>query len=214
MNTSIYEAKLLAKGKLVSLKKDKKLNTRNMILETAEGLFKKYGIESSGIKKIMNEIGLTVGGFYSHFKSKDDLIKNSLNRSLESTMKDLLENSAQKQGKDRINSILGIYLGEDHSNNIEEGCPIAAMNSDITRCNDEIKKEVENFFDSFYLAIKDDVTKMNEENEQSVEFSREDFYVYLSMSLGSVVMSRIVTDKNLSSQILKGAKEKILRDFA
>lgn len=195
----------------MSAKKEKKLNTRIKILETAENLFKKYGIESSGIKKIMNEIDLTVGGFYSHFKSKDDLIKNSLKRSLNSIMKQLLSGSSQKEGKERIKNILNVYLGEEHSGNIEHGCPIAAMSSDITRCNEEIKKEVEHYFDSFFEEIKPDIEKLNTDTNHN--FDREDFYTYLSMSMGSVIMSRIITDKKLSSHILEKTKEKILRDF-
>ena len=182
-----------------------------MILETAESLFKKYGIESSGIKKIMNEIGLTVGGFYSHFKSKDDLIKNSLNKSLNSIMADLLEASSTNKGKDRITRILSVYLGEIHSQNIENGCPIAAMATDISRCNDEIKDEVTHYFDSFYEEIKEDVARLNQDTNH--HFNREDFYTYLSMSMGSVIMSRILNDKNLSRKILEGTLNKIIKDF-
>jgi TetR/AcrR family transcriptional regulator, transcriptional repressor for nem operon len=196
---------------MLSSKKEKKLNTRNMILDTAQSLFKKYGIESSGIKKIMNEIGLTVGGFYSHFSSKDDLIKNSLHQSLNSIMKTLLVESAQDSGKSRIARILSVYLGQAHSENIEHGCPIAAMASDISRCNDDIKSEVETYFDSFYESIKDDVDQLNMESNH--KFNREDFYTYLSMSMGSVIMSRIIMDKDLSVKILEGTREKILKDF-
>lgn len=182
-----------------------------MILDTAEGLFKKYGIESSGIKKIMNEIGLTVGGFYSHFKSKDDLIKTSLNQSLNSIMKDLLEKSSQDSGKLRIARILSVYLSDIHSQNIERGCPIAAMATDITRCSEDIKNEVEHYFDSFYEEIKEDVAQLNKMTNH--DFKREDFYIYLSMSMGSLIMSRIITDPELSKNIREGALKKILRDF-
>lgn len=182
-----------------------------MILETAESLFKKYGIESSGIKKIMNEIGLTVGGFYSHFKSKDDLIKSSLNKSLNSIMKELLDQSSTDEGRLRIVRILSVYLGEIHSQNIENGCPIAAMATDISRCNDEIKNEVTHYFDSFYEEIQDDVEHLNKETNH--EFNREDFYTYLSMSMGSVIMSRILPDKELSRKILHKTLNKILKDF-
>lgn len=195
----------------MSEKSNRKNNTRSKILDTAETLFKKYGIESSGIKKIMSEIGLTVGGFYSHFKSKDDLIKNSLNKSLNSTMKELLGISSGLKGKDKISKMLGVYLGKEHRDNLEMGCPIAAMASDISRCNDDIKKEVEIYFDAFYNEIKPDVQNIVTNEGQKV--TREDFYVYMSMSLGAVMMSRICKDDHLSEVILSSSRKKILKDL-
>jgi TetR/AcrR family transcriptional repressor of nem operon len=200
----------LIKGLNLNSKFDRKNNTRNMILETAETLFKKYGIESSGIKKIMNEIGLTVGGFYSHFKSKDDLIKNSLNRSLNSIMRELLDHASHYEGKEKIIKILDIYLGVEHKNNIERGCPVAAMASDISRCNEEIKKEVVLYLDNFFEEIKTDVEKLSL-GERKI--TREDFYVYMSMSLGAVMMARICQDEVLSNNILASTKKKILQDL-
>ncbi len=195
----------------MSIKKTKKSQTRNLIIETAESLFKLKGIESSGIKKIMSEIGLTVGGFYSHFNSKEDLVKISLKNSLKTIMSKLLEVSKGDHGHARIAKILEYYLSVEHSKDIENGCPMAAMASDLSRCSDEVKGEVEYYLHNFYKTIEQDVQEINKSSGKN--FSEEDFFSYMSMSLGAVMLSRMIKDQKLSEKILQSSKEKIIKEI-
>jgi TetR/AcrR family transcriptional repressor of nem operon len=126
-------------------------------------------------------------------------------------MKQLLHHASHYNGKEKIAKILDAYLGPEHRDHIEAGCPIAAMASDISRCNDEIKKEVEIYLDSFYEQIKPDVEALCLNGTKKI--TREDFYVYMSMSLGAVMMARICQDESLSRTILESSKQKILKDL-
>jgi TetR/AcrR family transcriptional repressor of nem operon len=195
----------------MGIKKSKKTQTRNLIIDTAESLFKLRGIESSGIKKIMNEIGLTVGGFYSHFSSKDELVRTSLKKSLKSIMKILLERSEGYTGHQRIEKILEFYLSTEHSKDIENGCPMAAMSSDLSRCSDDIKGEVEEYLHNFYKTIEKDVSVINSQTNKN--FCEEDFFSYLSMSLGAITLSRIIKDEKLANKIINASREKILKEI-
>ena len=195
----------------MTLKNSKKSQTRNLIIETAESLFKRRGIESSGIKKIMSEIGLTVGGFYSHFSSKEDLVKTSLEQSLKTIMIKLLSASKGHNGQERIAKILEFYLSPEHSQDIENGCPMAAMASDLSRSSDDVKGEVEHYLHNFYKTIEKDVQEINKGSGKN--FTEEDFFSYMSMSLGAVMLSRMIKDKKLANKILESSKEKIINEI-
>src|SRR3954447_13736831 len=94
---------------------------RERIVETAAQLFRERGFEGIGVADLMREAGLTHGGFYGHFSSKEDLIAEASARALMRSLA-LLSNAAEKAPADPLPAIAGAYLSTRHRDKPGEGC--------------------------------------------------------------------------------------------
>src|SRR6187549_1642900 len=103
--------------------------TRERILEAASRLFRQHGIAAVGLAKIMAEAGLTVGTFYTHFKSKEALLREALLRSLDARHEAL----EQVFHAADLETVLRAYLSPEHRDSPGSGCPIAALASEVAR---------------------------------------------------------------------------------
>src|SRR5256714_2653432 len=102
--------------------------TRERILEAASRLFREHGIAAVGLAKIMAEAGLTVGTFYTHFKSKEALLREVLSRSLDA------RHEALPQDLDGdVEIAVRAYLSPEHRDQAGTGCPVAALASEVAR---------------------------------------------------------------------------------
>ncbi|NTX17372.1 TetR/AcrR family transcriptional regulator [Myxococcus sp. CA056] len=103
--------------------------TRERILEAATRLFQKLGIDAVGLAKVMAEADLTVGTFYTHFKSKGALVREALARSLQARHEVLVR--ALRDGD--VETAVRAYLSPEHRDAPEGGCPVAALAPEIAR---------------------------------------------------------------------------------
>jgi TetR/AcrR family transcriptional repressor of nem operon len=122
---------------------DRKQATRRKILDAALTVFRRDGYEGAGVDAVMAEAGLTAGGFYAHFKSKEalfaeafvDAIKNArLIRGLE---------SEGVEGPERIRQIVGKYLSPAHRRFVTKGCPMPPLLSELSRQSEPIRRDFE-----------------------------------------------------------------------
>lgn len=108
-----------------------KAQTRQRIVEAAASAFRKAGVTQIGVGELMRRAGLTHGGFYAHFDSKDELVAEALAHA----MKDSRANLDRLQG-DAAKGLLeaaNAYLSPEHASHPEMGCPIAALGPELTR---------------------------------------------------------------------------------
>ena len=89
----------------MSQKSLQKIESKERILNVASRLFKKHGYAATGIDQIMNEAGLTAGGFYAHFKSKTDLLEQSIEHSLNNSRQLLIRDTEHLTGNEKIKTI-------------------------------------------------------------------------------------------------------------
>jgi TetR/AcrR family transcriptional repressor of nem operon len=127
--------------------KDDAAETRQQILRSASTEFRKHGFDRVSVNDVMAAAGLTHGGFYRHFESKEHLIAESccaaLDTQLYSTEKYLQKNSDQV----KLKSLLERYLSPSHRDNPATGCALAALASEIARSNTQTRKGATNGFD-------------------------------------------------------------------
>src|SRR3954467_1835598 len=105
---------------------------RERIVEAAARLFRERGFDGIGVADLMNEAGLTHGGFYGHFSSKDDLIAEASARALGSSLAQFSE-LARRRAADPLAAIATAYLSKGHRDNPGEGCVLAALGADVSR---------------------------------------------------------------------------------
>src|SRR5688572_5458903 len=103
--------------------------TRERILEVASRLFRAHGIEAVGLAKIMAEADLTVGTFYTHFKSKEALLRETLLRTLQGRHQTI----EQALRENDLESTVRAYLSPAHRDATGTGCPVAALVSEVGR---------------------------------------------------------------------------------
>src|SRR5258708_12715912 len=113
--------------------RDKAAENRERIVDTASRLFGEKGFDSVGVDAIMNGAGLTHGGFYGHFGSKDDLAAEAVARAL--------ERSVEKQSRyPNLTDLVSEYLSERHRADRANGCAIAALGADMARQRDGVRR--------------------------------------------------------------------------
>ena len=110
-----------------------KETTRRAILMAAGAVFRRQGYQGSGIDKIMTEAGLTVGGFYAHFKNKEDLLCQMLRESPEIMLEFVSEENRKLEGPEWVTAYIQDYLSEKHVRELESTCSIPSLMSEIER---------------------------------------------------------------------------------
>jgi TetR/AcrR family transcriptional repressor of nem operon len=182
--------------------KDQKQATRQRILEAAGRRFKQDGIDGAGVAAVMSDAGLTNGAFYAHFKSKEDLVANVLADQLRT----------QRQGFDDLPSdpagleaIVRLYLSPEHRDQYADGCPSAALLDEIVR-RPATTRQV---FTNEQLATADEIAARLDPTDP--EAARTDALTLLGLMLGTLQLSRALTDRDLSDQLLERGVETALK---
>ena len=119
--------------------KAEKVKTHKRIVAIASKRFREEGLAGVGIAELMKQAGLTVGGFYKHFASRDDLVAEALVSALEMWKRQI--NAAASGGGPPVTykSLVGDYLSEAHRNHPGTGCPVSALAGDIARSDKQTR---------------------------------------------------------------------------
>ena len=182
--------------------KDQKQATRQRILEAAGRRFKQDGIDGAGVAAVMSDAGLTNGAFYAHFKSKEDLVANVLADQLRT----------QRQGFDGLPSdragleaMVRLYLSPQHRDQCADGCPSAALLDEIVR-RPAATRQV---FTDEQLATADAIAARLDPTDPAA--ARTDALTLLGLMVGTLQLSRALTDRDLSDQLLAQGVETALK---
>jgi TetR/AcrR family transcriptional regulator, transcriptional repressor for nem operon len=174
--------------------------TRKRIVTTAAGEFRKNGIVASGLNDLMKAAGLTHGGFYKHFESKDQLVTEACAEAVETAIFERLA-SAVSEGT----GAAAAYLSTDHRENPAAGCPLSAIGSELAR-NDEKTRAVAT--DGFLKLVE---IMAGQFGKVPPDVARRRALVAVSTMIGALTMSRVVTDPELSAEILKVAEQSLAK---
>ncbi len=114
--------------------------THDRILDVASRAIRRTGYAGVGVASLMQEAGLTHGGFYAHFPSRKALLAEATQRAGQDTAAVLAERlrECQARGISPFSALVNTYLGDAHLENTEGGCVVAALASEIPRQDDEI----------------------------------------------------------------------------
>lgn len=170
--------------------------TRRHILDVASAQFRKSGIAAAGLAGIMSEAGLTNGAFYTHFSSKEDLVRAVLLDALERREQRHKDNLANGVA---LETVIRDYLSPRHRDHAGTGCPTASLVSEIAR-HPKATRE------AFTTKISDILALMAAQMPEGSEAERRSraTSVY-AMMVGALQLSRAASDKALSDQILADA---------
>jgi AcrR family transcriptional regulator len=116
--------------------------THDRILDTAAGVLRQDGFWGVGVADIMKRSGLTHGGFYAHFASRDALLAEALERAGDDSRARLLRSvdAAQAKGASRFRALVESYLSPAHLAGADRGCPVAALASEMARQSAHVRE--------------------------------------------------------------------------
>jgi TetR/AcrR family transcriptional regulator, transcriptional repressor for nem operon len=174
----------------------KALENREQILETAARLLRKHGFEGIGVADIMKAAGLTHGGFYRNFASKDDLAVKASERAIANTTA-LLKNGLAQKPKDPLRALIEGYVSSAHRDDPGSGCILPALAVDAARSDDPALRAV------FITAIQgylDQIAKLSSANPGAAG-SRHPAAI-LSEMVGAVILSRVIADDPLAESLI------------
>jgi TetR/AcrR family transcriptional repressor of nem operon len=174
--------------------KEHKEATRRRIVEAAGRRLKRDGIDGSGVAALMADAGLTNGAFYAHFASKDHLVTAAVADQLHEQLE---RYRAVAPGRAGVERMVREYLSVEHRDNVEHGCPSAALLDEIGRGTDATKRA----YTEGVLAIADDIAaRLKPEDPVS---ARAKTLSLFAMLIGTLQFSRALANRRLADEILE-----------
>ena len=180
---------------------------RRLIVETASRMFRLQGVENVAVADVMKESGFTHGGFYNHFKSKDDLATEAVASAFDHAAKNLSEDIASGNDPQKaLNSILANYLSPAHRDTSTGGCPATAFPVDSARSGKDVQAA---FADGIEAYLEIFAGRMDGDKREA----RQRAVALLSGIVGALLLSRAVKKSRpkLSDELLSSARKQICK---
>jgi TetR/AcrR family transcriptional repressor of nem operon len=180
-----------------------KQETRERVLRIAARTLRHSGPEKLVIADVMSAAGLTHGGFYAHFKSKDAFLAETLDTIFARASAKTREMVAGLPPRHALATYIDNYVSVAHRDHPENGCPIVALNSDLPRQSAKFREAFDRGVKSLVGALETWLTGAGFDDAEALATS------ILSAMIGAVALSRAVSDEQLSDELLKAARDGI-----
>jgi len=176
--------------------KEKAAENRQNILTAAARLFREQGVSATGVDAITKEVGLTHGGLYSQFGSKEAITAEAIRLAFQGS-KHLWQRLVERKGtKQAFPAIVAKYLSREHRDSPGQGCVVAALGADVARQPQSVR---EAFTEEFKDALEFLAGVMPGEDPSR---RYEDAIAAFASMAGALTLARAVNDETLSDQIL------------
>jgi len=176
--------------------KGHKEQTRQKIVEAASERFRADGIDAVGVVSLMSDVGLTQGGFYNHFGSKEDLVRDSV-ASAATSAKDRMAVRVAGSRSEPHRAMVNTYLSADHRDHPASGCVAAALAAEMGRRPEETRAAFsEGYGEMVELIASTLPASVRGKRRRTLAMS-----VFASM-VGSMSLSRAVAEQGLSDEVL------------
>src|SRR5438445_2379494 len=165
-----------------------KTRTRDRIVRNAARKLRAEGLSGPGFASVMKASGLTVGGFYKHFRGKEELLAEALAQGFSEFSEKVFSSLRSVPPEDRWKEVVRWYLSPEHCNHPDTGCPVVTLAPEIARAKLAVRKRI--------------ATQMKELTQRWAEFmpgatARErerNFFVVFSAMAGAVATARLFTE--------------------
>ena len=177
---------------------DHKAQTHQRIIKEASARFRRDGIGATGLQPLMKALGLTHGGFYSHFKSKDELVEKALQAAGDQVAVICAELFAQERP---LEAFIDAYLSEWHKTSPHEGCPLLTISSELG-----LRGQPSPTSDAVLKARLDQI-----EGTLEGENADQRSIVIMATLAGAVLLSRSIADVEFAQRILDVTRDHLIQ---
>lgn len=170
---------------------------RSAIVAAAERLFRVRGVDAVGLTELMKEAGFTQGGFYNHFKSKDALVAE--------VMEKAMQDRADSPNAGSLDAQVASYLSAAHRDNVEAGCPLSGFAGDAPRLTDAARACYAHGLATYLGRLERMVAVEGGTPAQT----RRDAIAVFNQMVGALVLSRAIagTEPALADEILAAGRD-------
>ena len=169
--------------------------------------FREQGGDSSGIGTVMKKVGLKKGGFYRHFKSKDDLFVEAVARALDETGRAMVEVAKSAPEGQALRAIIERYLSVSHANSPGSGCVRAALGPELARKPLSVRKRIEAFLEAYRERLLPYVPGQTREEKLAKT------KLLIPSMAGVLMMVRVIPDPHKRGQLLMEARNFFIKSF-
>jgi TetR/AcrR family transcriptional regulator, transcriptional repressor for nem operon len=166
------------------------------IVDAAAQLFRERGFEGVAVADLMKEVGLTHGGFYGHFSSKEELMAEASARALEQSLERWSE-LAEHAHENPLPALAEAYLTKGHRDDPGAGCLLAALGPELSRQGPAVRRAVT----EYVRSACDLLAKLVPGKSKAAR--RQKVIATYATLVGAMVMARAVDDRALSQEILE-----------
>jgi TetR/AcrR family transcriptional repressor of nem operon len=185
-----------------------KAENHERILASAARSFRERGGDSSGIGTVMKKVGLKKGGFYRHFKSKDDLFVEAVARALDETGRGMEEVAKSAPEGQALRAIIERYLSAGHANSPGTGCVRAALGPEIARKPLPVRKRIEALLEAYRERLQPFMPGQTRDERLGK------IRLLFSSMAGVLMMIRVTPDPQMREQRLMEARNFFIKSFA
>ena len=178
-----------------------KERTRQRVLTEAAAAIRARGPDGIGVAALMSKAGLTHGGFYAHFKSKDDLIAQAIGQMFEESRQRFLVNADDPDPAVALVKYIDMYVSSRHRDAPERGCPLPSLSGDLARMSAGARKRFTAGLESLTSAIAKRLAELDKPHPERMAASM------IAEMVGALALSRAIADPAASDRILKTSRE-------
>ncbi len=184
-----------------------KAEVHRKIVKDASRRVRAEGLTGAAVAAVMRDTGLTHGGFYKHFGSKNDLLLESLHEAFREIGDTLVGAAEQSHREAAWKAIVKAYLSPEYCDHAERGCPLTTLAPELARADkamrDQILAELVNYKDRMIPFMPGRRTANKERA----------FFVIFSTMVGAVEIARMLPDRVAQEKVLASTRDFLLRSF-
>ncbi|MFJ3485920.1 TetR/AcrR family transcriptional regulator [Pseudomonas sp. NPDC090202] len=188
----------------MKVSKEQNAQNRDALVAAASGLFQEQGFAATGVAQISERAGLTQGGFYGHFKSKNLLIEAACRQSLQKCHDDW--QAMRSTAANGLHAVIDTYVSSEHVDTIAEGCPMAAYTCEMKTQDDAVKHTFTQGFEGMAALLQDMLPEAFADDT-----ARRKALFFMCSMMGSLAMARAIksTDPQLAEEIVAATRENL-----
>jgi AcrR family transcriptional regulator len=181
----------------------RKEETHERIVQAAARAIRRHGYGGVGVADVMKEAGLTHGGFYAHFQSRDALLVEALARAGQDSGAAITRaaQARERRGVSRFRAFVDSYLSEGHLASLETGCPVAALCSDMSRQSGAVRDASAHRVDRLIAAVRNTLPGA----------PRATAMVVAGTLVGSLQLARALGDNAEGRAVLTAARKALIQ---
>jgi len=197
-------------------RQQKELNRERIVAAASQG-FRARGIDAVGIDELMKTAGMTHGGFYNHFSSKEDLALEVLNQGFTDSLGNVADliGAHPRSSRAALDAIIDSYLSTRHRDHPEDGCASAALAADAGRHGAQAQEEYRRGLQGYLAAITDLLRAGARQTNTKLDArrAREQAIALFSQLVGAQLIARAIAqaDPELSDEVLAANGKELKR---
>jgi len=180
--------------------------TRERIIAAAAEEFREHGVVATRLADLMKAAGLTHGGFYKHFASKDELVREVTAATIDQSPL-IRQAGGKRPGRKGLVDAVATYLSPEHRDNPGQGCALAALGPELARADARTRAEATDGFLKFVNVLAEHAEGLRPDD------ARKRAIAAAATMIGAMTMARMVKDPELSNTILKSSAGLAVRCF-